>query len=145
MSSAIFQNCRIFIVPNGILKKRIKLFEEQVTKNGGLIVSDAKNTSPTHIIIEESYFHSSKQVENLLKAIDLNVNELVCDVVGSLWLSRCLKEKNLINVEDSKFTYKRKMEDKQHSEDEKSPKIQRTEVVEMFFFESLCWTVPTFS
>lgn len=131
MSGEIFRNCQIYILPNGLLKKRIKLFEEQVTKHGGKIISDIRNTMPTHIIVEENCFTSLNQIRNILrKTVELDCENLKCDVVGTLWLSRCLKYKNLLDTENFKFKdYESKIEiENQVVKDELPRKIRRTQV-----------------
>lgn len=128
MSGSIFKDCQIYIVPNGLFGKRMKLFKEQVKKHGGEIVSDTKIILPTHVVVEESYLTNPNQIRNVLKAVELNYDDLKADIVGTLWLSKCLKEKNILDTEP--FKYKRKADvSHQMMEGETSSKTQRTQVL----------------
>lgn len=116
MSTNIFQSCVIFILPNGLFKKRIKLFEDKVLLHGGKITAEPLKITPTHIIVEDGLLNTPNQVISALKADNLLLESLDCKIIGTLWLSRCIKEKELLSTEN--FEFKRKTLVKRELEDE---------------------------
>lgn len=109
MDQKIFSDCRLFIIPNGLLKKRIELFEKQILKYGGNIISDINDSSITHIIIEDNYLLNPYRVKNALNSVKLLREDTNYVIVGTLWLSKCLKEKKLLSTEEFLFNKKRKL------------------------------------
>lgn len=99
MSEQIFSNCRILILPEGLLQKRIQLFEKQVTKYGGLVTTDIRKYSPTHITIEDELLANPARLRNTFKSVQNLINDSDCEIVGLTWLCRCLKEKKLLNTD----------------------------------------------
>lgn len=106
MAANIFHNCIIYILPNGLLKKRIKLFEDKIILYGGTPTYQPSKTLPTHIIVEDSLLTNPTLVTDALKAVNLLYESLNSKIVGTLWLSRCLKEKHLLSTESFEFKTK---------------------------------------
>jgi hypothetical protein len=97
--SSIFKNCYIHILPVGLGKKRITLFQTQIANQGGICVSKlgASSSSLTHIVLEDSIVKDSKRCLKLLHAMPVDINKTV-KVVGTQWLSKCLKERTYVNT-----------------------------------------------
>ncbi|XP_065202187.1 DNA polymerase lambda-like [Planococcus citri] len=129
MSTNIFQSCIIYILPSGLLKKRIKLFEDKILAFGGKITSEPLKTPPTHIIVEDGLLNNPSQVINALKATNLLPESLNCKIIGTLWLSRCLKEKQFLNTDNFEFKKITLVKNELNDECQESPaKKRRIEV-----------------
>lgn len=100
MSDGIFSDCRILILPYGLPRKRISLFERQVRTNGGQIVDNIGDASPTHVVIEDDLLLDSQNAEKALKTLSVSTRESHHVVVGTRWLSTCIKKKSLQNVDE---------------------------------------------
>ena len=94
--SDIFKNCVIHIVPADLGKKRMTLFETQISKNGGIIVDKLSSNNITHIVFQDSILTDAKRCGKLLNGIALDGLK----VVGTLWISKCLKENKCIDTKD---------------------------------------------
>lgn len=103
MNENIFQGCRMYILPNGILPKRATLFKEQICKHGGTVVSDKFYSNPTHIIVKDEFLMNPAAVKAALNYNNLKLEDIQCDIVSTLWLSTCLKEKKLLSTRNFCF------------------------------------------
>lgn len=99
MCEKIFSNCRILILPDGLLQKRIQLFENQVSKYGGLVSTDIHKFSPTHVLVEDDLLVNPVQLKTIFKTIQIFSKNRECEIVGLTWLCRCLKEKKLLSTD----------------------------------------------
>lgn len=92
-TSRVFENCCIYILPVALGKKRMSLFQTQITNHGGICVSKlaATNCSLTHIVLEDSIVKDSERCVRLLNSMNVDTNTAV-KIVGTQWISRCLKE-----------------------------------------------------
>lgn len=99
MSEKIFSNCRILILPDGLLQKRIQLFEKQVSKYGGLVTTDIHKFSPTHILVEDDLLTNPVRRKNIFKSVQNLSKNPDSEVVGLTWLCRCLKEKKILSTD----------------------------------------------
>ncbi len=116
MTEKIFCDCRIYIVQYGLLKKRTELFWKQIVKHGGEIVSDPSTSLPTHIIIEDKFLLNPNEVKNAIKSVHLLPDINDCKIVGTLWLSKCLKEKKLLDTDTFSFVNREVLENRNNSE-----------------------------
>lgn len=91
--SRIFENCYIYILPVALGKKRMSLFQTQITNGGGICVSklSATKCNVTHIVLEDSVVKDSERCVRLLSSINVDTNTAV-KIVGTQWISKCLKE-----------------------------------------------------
>jgi hypothetical protein len=91
--SRIFENCYIHILPVALGKKRMSLFQIQITNEGGICVSKlaATNCNLTHIVLEDSIVKDSERCVRLLNSMNVDTNTAV-KIVGTQWISKCLKE-----------------------------------------------------
>lgn len=121
MTTNIFQNCSIYILPNGLLQKRIQIFEGKVTQYGGKLVSEPSKVCPSHIIVEDSLLTKPVEIVDALKKVNLSFESLSSKVVGTLWLSRCLKEKQLLSTENFEFKKNTLLENELEDENDESP------------------------
>jgi hypothetical protein len=128
--SSIFKNCYIHILPVGLGKKRITLFQTQIANQGGICVSNlaASSSSLTHIVLEDSIVKDSKRSLKLLHGMPVDINRTI-KVVGTQWLSKCLKEhmyvdtkefelSSMIHVKDEVNTHYNKHEEYSMNESE---------------------------
>jgi hypothetical protein len=92
--SGIFKNCYIHVLPLGLGKKRMSLFQTQIANQGGICVSklSANSCNLTHIVLEDSIIKDSGRCVKLLRGMHVDINEAAVKVVGTQWLSNCLKE-----------------------------------------------------
>lgn len=100
MCEKIFSNCRILILPDGLLKKRIQLFEKQVSKYGGLVTTDIQKFSPTHILVEDDVLADPVRRKNIFKSVQTLSRNPDSEIVGLTWLCRCLKEKKILSTDE---------------------------------------------
>lgn len=100
MCEKIFSNCRILILPDGLLKKRIQLFEKQVSKYGGLVTTDIQKFSPTHILVEDDVLADPVRRKNIFKSVHTLSRNPDSEIVGLTWLCRCLKEKKILSTDE---------------------------------------------
>lgn len=91
--SGIFKNCYMHILPVALGKKRMSLFQTQITNQGGICVSKlaATNCNLTHVILDDSVLMDSERCVRLLNTMNVDTNKMV-KVVGTQWVSKCLKE-----------------------------------------------------
>lgn len=111
--SGIFKNCYIHIVPVGLGKKRISLFRTQIANQGGICVSklSASNCNLTHIVLEDSIIKNSEYCVKLLHGMHVDINVAV-KVVGTRWLSSCLKERMYVDTKDFELSCEVKRTDR---------------------------------
>lgn len=84
----MFKNKIFYFHPAKLSKTRLNLFETQVIKNDGIVVKT--NDVATHVIVEET-------CDKSVLPISLWTKDPY--VVGSMWLSQCLKKKSLIDLD----------------------------------------------
>lgn len=84
----MFKNKRFYFHPAKLSKTRLNLFETQVVKNEGIVVKT--NDVATHVIVEETCDKSVLPTSLWTKEPH---------IVGSMWLSQCLKKKSLIDLD----------------------------------------------
>lgn len=84
----MFKNKIFYFHPAKLSKTRLNLFETQVIKNDGVVVNT--NDVATHVIVEETCDKSVLPISLWTKD---------SHVVGSMWLSQCLKKKSLIDLD----------------------------------------------
>jgi hypothetical protein len=99
--SSIFKNCYIHILPVGLGKKRLSLFQTQISNQGGICVSEfpASNCNLTHIVLDDSIIKDSERCVKLLHSMHIDVHGAV-KVVGTQWLSKCLKEHMYVDTKE---------------------------------------------
>jgi hypothetical protein len=99
--SGIFENCYVHILPLGLGKKRMSLFQTQIVNQGGICVSKltAGTGNLTHIVLEDSTVKDSERCVKLLRGMHVDINAAV-KVVGTRWLSSCLKERMYVDTKE---------------------------------------------
>lgn len=118
----MFKNKRFYFHPAKLSKTRLNLFETQVINNDGIVVKT--NDVATHVIVEETCDKSVLPTSLWTKEPH---------VVGSLWLSQCLKKKSLIDL-DQFIVDKPSLKRRSHSPESS---CRSTEVMEINpFFEA---------
>jgi hypothetical protein len=92
-TSRVFENCCIHILPVALGKKRMSLFQTQITNHGGTCVSKlpATNCNLTHIVLEDSIVKDSERCVRLLNSMNVDIDTAI-KIVGTQWISKCLKE-----------------------------------------------------
>jgi len=103
----VFANVNIALIRSNILKRRLALFEKQVHKYGGscTAISNISNiTNATHVVFEEDYLAQNKSLQEVLKMIVIeDCGNLPFEVVSSMWVSQCIKVKQLVDAELYRF------------------------------------------
>jgi len=86
-----------FIVKAGIEKMRQQIFENQLKKFGGVL---ANSLSPdvTHVVVDDKM-----EAERLCRILKVPSPPENVEIVKSIWLSSCLKEKKLVDTESFKL------------------------------------------
>ncbi|KAK3911849.1 DNA polymerase lambda [Frankliniella fusca] len=111
--SSMFKGTCILIFPALIGKKRMSLFETHIRKGGGNLCqfSDMKKGTckPSHFVVEDSLLQNPANLEKTLKTYR---GELKA-VVGTQWLSDCIKLKMLVPTE----SYQVHFQKQSHSEE----------------------------
>lgn len=99
--SRVFENCCIHILPVALGKKRMSLFQTQITNHGGIYVSKLAETSCslTHIVLEDSIVKDSERCVRLLNSMNVDTNTVV-KIVGTQWISKCLKESVCVDTKE---------------------------------------------
>jgi hypothetical protein len=118
-----FRNCYIHILPVGLGKKRITLFQTQIANQGGICVSELSansSSSLTHIVLEDSIVKDSKRCLKLLCDMPVDINRTV-KVVGTQWLSKCLKECTYVDTKEFELSSSVKVKDKVDTHYNKQP------------------------
>ncbi|RNA10010.1 DNA polymerase lambda [Brachionus plicatilis] len=153
-----FQGINAFILPNGMGKIRLDLFQNAIVKHGGILLDetspiDQNLTSLLFIIFDESTIQNWRTIDitlskrkfyHSLKALYNQELGNKVSFVRSSWLSECLKQKKIISTscfeiipekedkiqdsEHNKECLKRKNSD-DNVKNEKKSKISVTEAV----------------
>ncbi|XP_076103437.1 DNA polymerase lambda-like [Mytilus galloprovincialis] len=82
-----------YIMKAGIENARMKIFKTQLKKYGGSF-SDELTTDTTYIIVEEKI-----DITRLLSILQVETIPGHINVVNTNWLSRCFREKSLVNID----------------------------------------------
>jgi BRCA1 C Terminus (BRCT) domain. len=108
-TSQVFENCYIHILPVALGKKRLSLFQTQITNQGGICVSKlaAMNSSLTHIVLEDSIVKDSERCVRLLNSMNVDTNTAV-KIVGTQWISKCLKECICVDTKEFELSLEKK-------------------------------------
>jgi hypothetical protein len=103
-------------------KKRTTLFQTQIANQGGICVPNlaANSSSLTYIVLEESIVKDSKRSLKLLHGIPVDINGTV-KVVGTQWLSKCLREHMYVDTKEFKITSMIYVKDKVNTQYNKLP------------------------
>ncbi|XP_018606371.2 DNA polymerase lambda [Scleropages formosus] len=87
-----FKGVSVHILPAGIGNARCKIFEKQVSQNGGL-VEPTFCPSVTHVILDDSM-----DFDRALRLLKVERLPLSVQLVKSSWLSLCITEKTLLST-----------------------------------------------
>lgn len=92
-------------------------------KYGGEVVSDLLTVGPnlTHVVVDDKFLRNITLIKNSLEGI-------CCDIVGTIWLSQCLKAKKLLDTENFRFKNKRGLDDENLDENGPPTKVPKIEV-----------------
>ncbi|KAJ4449285.1 hypothetical protein ANN_00683 [Periplaneta americana] len=95
-----FKDCHIHILPAGLGKKRLTLFETQIHNHGGKCISKLPTSGcvVTHIVMEDSIVKDAARCVKLLQGVNADMKSV--KVVGTQWLSKCLKEGKNVDTKD---------------------------------------------
>jgi hypothetical protein len=116
-------------LPVGLGKKRITLFQTQIANQGGICVSElsansssssSSSSSLTHIVLEDSIVKDSKRCLKLLCDMPVDINRTV-KVVGTQWLSKCLKECTYVDTKEFELSSSVNVKDKVNTHYNKQP------------------------
>lgn len=103
--SSMFKDIQVLIMPALIGKKRLTLFESHIKKLGGKVcqIGDVKGglCEPSHIIVEDSFLLDKTNLDKQMKTLGREREFQV--IVGTRWLSDCIKMKMLLPFEDYQF------------------------------------------
>ncbi|PSN42010.1 hypothetical protein C0J52_08251 [Blattella germanica] len=134
----IFKNLYIHIIPAGLGKKRLTLFQTQISKHGGTHVEKLPAKLVTHIIVEDSLIKDSDRCLKLLQVVDLNKVK----VIGTQWFSKCLQEGICVNTEDFEMPFPDKMKEpnisSSKSEESSKCNVERKEEKSPKFIKYSC-------
>lgn len=111
-TSRVFENCCIHILPAALGKKRMSLFQTQITNHGGTCVSKlpATNCNLTHIVLEDSIVKDSEQCVRLLNSMNVDIDTAV-KIVGTQWISKCLKECMCVDTKEFELSVEKKTDE----------------------------------
>ncbi len=94
------RKCRIFVLQAGIGKARCELFNKQIVNNGGTFESSFDPTV-THLVVDENM-----EFDRMCRILKLDAVPQGVNIVTSLWLSSCLKEKDYVETAPFKLKVK---------------------------------------
>lgn len=119
--SQVFENCYIHILPVALGKKRMSLFQTQITNHGGICVPKlaAVNCTLTHIILEDSILKDSERCIRLLNRMNVDTNTAV-KIVGTEWISKCLRESVCLDTKEFELSVE-KITDKVNTQSKSHP------------------------
>lgn len=81
-----------FILKAGIEKMRLQIFENQLKKYGGTL-SENLNPDVTHLIVDDKM-----DAERMCRLLKIQKPPENLEIVKSIWLSSCLKEKSFLDA-----------------------------------------------
>jgi len=90
-SRGIFEHLNILVFPALIAAKRLALFESQIRKAGGCVLSVRQvkeGLKPSYVVVDESFATDATKVRKLFAEQGLRLS---CAVVTTKWLSVSLK------------------------------------------------------
>lgn len=91
---AFLKGIKAHILKAGIENARMKIFQTQLTKYGG-ISCDEFSEDITHLVVDENV--EMMRIISLLKIEEVSEN---IDIVKTNWLSKCFKEKSLVDISE---------------------------------------------
>ncbi|KAG1676100.1 DNA polymerase lambda [Nymphon striatum] len=99
VANNFFSKYSLYILPTGIGKSRVNLFKAQFLRHGGCIQQEFSSGKVTHILVDESvdwqkFCKIMKWDQELLEKF----KDII--IVNTLWLSRCLKAKELVDINE---------------------------------------------
>lgn len=98
---SIFEAKNIYILSNGIGRKRVDLFQTLLLKNGANLIDENNDSIRDCLIIyDETTFKQWDQIDKTLYKKKFYQNLSNKQFVNTLWLSECLKIKTLINTQE---------------------------------------------
>lgn len=104
--SGIFENCRVYVAPCNLFRKRIDIVKNNVTKYGGAVVEKLDTSLyPTHIVFDETFMVKKCHLERVLKLINVTVDNIPSSskVLSVEWLCKCVKAQELLPTEPFEF------------------------------------------
>ena len=100
----MLKNLRITVVLSNIVRKPLALFQTQIANYGRTCTSVANVSTSTHVLFEEDYHTRKKSRQDVLKMISVEDKDtLTFEVLSSKWLSACIRQKKLVDVEPYRF------------------------------------------
>ena len=93
-SSHFLENTKIFILEAGIGKARCDIFKKQLRRNGSEYINTLTDEA-THIIVDEKM-----ELDRMCRLLKIETPPENAVVVKSLWLSKCIAEKQMLNTTD---------------------------------------------
>ncbi|KAF7218143.1 DNA polymerase lambda [Nothobranchius furzeri] len=89
-----FNDVTVYLLPAGIGKARCQIFQRQIQQNGGQIQSFL-SPSVTHVVVDDSM-----DCHRALRLLKVDCVPSGVHLVKCSWLSLCISEKNLLDVEN---------------------------------------------
>lgn len=100
-AQTFFSGLTLFILPTSIGKARVKLFKNQFLSYGGKVIDNFTSDSVTHFVIDESV--DWEKLNKIMKWSFSSENDMKFDIVTTLWLSDCLRQKKLVDTRSFKL------------------------------------------
>ncbi|KAM9792854.1 LOW QUALITY PROTEIN: DNA polymerase lambda [Neosynchiropus ocellatus] len=97
----IFNDVNIFILPAGIGSARCQIFQRQIQQNGGQIGSSL-SPGVTHVVVDDTM-----DCERALRLLKVECMPSGVQLVKCSWLSSCISEKHLLDVDNYSLLEKR--------------------------------------
>ncbi|XP_053713943.1 DNA polymerase lambda-like isoform X2 [Synchiropus splendidus] len=114
----IFNDVNIFILPAGIGSARCQIFQRQIQQNGGQIESSLC-PGVTHVVVDDTM-----DCERALRLLKVDRMPSGVQLVKCSWLSSCISEKHLLDVDSHSLLVKRDLDTP--SENIKEPLEKKT-------------------
>ncbi|XP_053711919.1 DNA polymerase lambda-like isoform X1 [Synchiropus splendidus] len=114
----IFNDVNIFILPAGIGSARCQIFQRQIQQNGGQIESSLC-PGVTHVVVDDTM-----DCERALRLLKVDRMPSGVQLVKCSWLSSCISEKHLLDVDSYSLLVKRDLDTP--SENIKEPLEKKT-------------------
>ncbi|KAL4639972.1 DNA polymerase lambda [Arapaima gigas] len=88
----LFKGVSVYILPAGIGNARCKIFDKQITQNGG-VIKDTFCPGVTYVIVDDSM-----EYDRALRLLKVDTLPLSVPLVKSSWLSLCITENTLLST-----------------------------------------------
>ncbi|XP_059209411.1 DNA polymerase lambda [Centropristis striata] len=119
VTGSTFDGVTVFILPAGIGNARCQIFQRQIQQNGGQTESSLC-PAVTHVVVDDGM-----ERERALRLLKVDCMPSRVQLVKCIWLSSCISEKQLLNVDNySLLLPKREPEPQQENVKEQLPNVQ---------------------